>query len=323
MRKKWKEETGQAAVLFGLVVVVLVGTVALVIDYGRPAKTARELQNAADSAALAAATLLPANSIAAAEPARAEAQTYADKNGFTDVRADFRKVTDSGSSPYTIVDVTVRDNVEYTFAKIFGLDSIDVERSASAQLMAVSGLRGAVPLSIEKGVMDSAVASGNYHMTLKFGGGSGTNGAYGVLDLDGNKGGGAKDYKDRLINGYDGIVSVGSQVPTENGNMSGPTEKGVQARYNACTHYTSSGGCSPTRYEKGCPRIMFVPVVTYTSKHEVQVNGFAPFLISSYTGHGNECFVYGDYLPGYSTEGEADPSAPVSPYGPYTVKLVG
>lgn len=320
MRKKWKEETGQAAVLFGLVVVVLVGTVALVIDYGRPAKTARELQNAADSAALAAATLLPANSIAAAEPARAEARTYADKNGFTDVSADFRKVTDSGSSPYTIVDVTVRDNVEYTFAKIFGLDSIDVERSASAQLMAVSGLRGVVPLSIEKGVMDAAVASGNYYMTLKFGGGSGTNGAYGALALGGN---GANNYRNNLINGYDGVIEVGDQVPTENGNMSGPTERGVQERYNACTHYPSSGGCTPAHYDKNCPRVMFVPVVTYTSNHEVQVKGFAPFLISSYTGHGNECFVYGDYLPGYITEGEADPSAPVSPYGPYTVKLVG
>lgn len=328
-------ESGQTAVLFAMMIVVIIGMLALVIDYGMPARTARRLQNAADSAALAGATLLPAKGLLNAEPARKEAIAYAGKNGYTDVAVSFRKssgagitLPDSGGGTadgenYTIIDVTVKATVDYTFAKIFGHSSVELERSASAQVKAITSLRGVVPLSIKKDEMDAALASGNYYMTLKYGGGSGSNGAYGAIDLDGSNGGGASQYKDRLVNGYDGTISVGDLLPAENGNMSGPTESGVQQRYNACTHFPSAGGCTPTQYDKNCPRIMMIPVVVYTGAHTVEIQGFAPFLISSYHGSGNECFVYGSYLPSYITEGDVDPSAPENPYGPYTVKLVG
>lgn len=317
MRKWWKSEFGQSAVLFTLILVVLIGMLALVIDYGMPALTARKLQNAADSAALAAASKLPAHTSADEAAVEAEAIDYAVKNGFsaTDVSVEISKLSD-------MVTVTIHDNVEYSFAKIFGLTSVDLTRSASAQIQSVSSLRGVVPLSIEKSEMDAALASGNYYMTLKFGGGSGTNGAFGALDLDGSNGGGASDYRDRLINGYSGTVSVGATLPTENGNMSGPTEQGVVQRYNACTHYTSEGGCTPEHYDKNCPRVMMIPVVVYDSKHSVTVKGFAPFLLDSYHGSGNECFVYGTYLPSFIVDGN-DTSGSPSPYGPYTVKLVG
>lgn len=320
MRKWWKSESGQSAVLFTLLLVVLVGMLALVIDYGMPALTTRKLQNAADSAALAAASKLPAYTSADEGAVKAEAIDYAAKNGFSDVDVSLEK--SSGSSVLDTVKVTVHSNVEYSFAKIFGLTSVDLERSASAQIKAVSSLRGVVPLSIEKSEMDAALASGNYYMTLKFGGGSGENGAYGALDLDGFNGGGASDYKDRLINGYGGTVSVGASLPTENGNMSGPTEQGIQQRYNACTHYTSEGGCTPDHYDKNCPRVMMIPVVVYESEHSVTVKGFAPLLLDSYHGSGNECFVYGTYLPSFVVDGN-ETIGSSSPYGPYTVKLVG
>lgn len=320
MRKWWKSESGQSAFLFVLILVVLIGMLALVVDYGMPALTTRKLQNAADSAALAAASKLPAYSTADEDAVKAEAIDYALKNGFSD--ADVTLEKSSGSSVLDTVTVTAHFNVSYSFAKIFGLTSVDLERSASAQIKAVSSLRGVVPLSIEKGEMDAALDSGNYYMTLKFGGGSGTNGAYGALDLDGSNGGGASDYRDRLVNGYDGIITVGSSVPTENGNMSGPTEKGVQQRYNACTHYTGEGGCTPEHYDKNCPRVMLIPVVVYNSAHSVTVKGFAPFLLDSYHGSGNECFVYGTYLPSFVVDG-SDTSGSVSAYGPYTVRLVG
>lgn len=316
MKKKCRRESGQAMVLFCIVFVVLIGILALAVDYGMPAWTARKLQNAADSAALAAATKLPADSVEAKNDATAEAVKYAGKNGYSNVDVSF-----SGSG-FTVVDVTVKDTVQFSFAKIFGKNEIDVARSAAAQLKAVTGVRGAVPLSVEKNELDNAIASGNCFLTLKFGGGSGNEGAYGALDLDGSNGGGASQYKDRLINGYDGLISVGDSIPTENGNMSGPTEQGIQQRYDACTHYTSSGGCTAEHYEKDCPRVMLVPVVVYTSAHQVEVKGFAPFLLDSYHGSGNQCFVYGTYLKSYITDGSVDSSVPESTYGPYTVKLV-
>ena len=315
MKKKRNYESGQSMVLFALILVTLIGALAFVIDYGMPAWTARRLQNAADSAALASATMLPADSAAKEAAARTEAIEYAAKNGFSDVDVSFPDTT--------TVKVTVKTTVEYSFAKIFGLTSIDLERSASAQIRAITGLRGVVPLSVKKSELDTALSSGNYYLTLKFGGGSGNNGAYGAIELDGSNGGGASQYKDRLINGYDGIITVGDLLPTENGNMSGPTEQGLQQRYSACTHYQSSGGCTPDHYDKNCPRIMMIPVVVYTESHTVQIKGFAPFLLDSYHGSGNECFVYGTYLPSFITEGDADTTVSENSYGPYTVKLVG
>lgn len=312
---KERKETGQSAVLFALILVVLVGAAALVIDYGLPALTAAKLQNAADSSALAAASKLSSKNAA---EIKTEAVTYASENGFSDPANVDVKIEGN----YTKVTVTINKRVDYSFAKILGSSGIDLKRRASVSLKALSGIRYAVPLSVEKSTAEAGIVSGNYYMTLKYGGGSGTNGAYGALDLDGSNGGGASDYKNRLINGYDGIISVGDVIPTENGNMSGPTEQGIKGRYSMCTHYQSLGGCTPDHYDVNCPRVMMVPVVTYVDKHSARVDGFLPFLIDSYTGSGNECFVYGTYLPSVIIEGETDPDKNENPYGTYSLKLV-
>lgn len=312
--KKWERETGQSMILFALLTIMLMGVLALVIDYGMPAFVAGRLQNAADSAALAAATELPTKDTAIVKN---EAVTYASHNGFS----NGSKVNVQIESSYRKVTVMIEDRVDYSFARIFGITGIDLKRRASAELKGLSGIKYAVPLSIEKSAMDTGIASGNYYMTLKFGGGSGTNGAYGALDLDGSNGSGASGYKDRLIHGYSGIISVGDTIPTENGNMSGPTEQGVQQRYEACTHYTSTGGCTAAHYDVKCPRVMLIPVVTYISSHEVKIEGFAAFLLDSYHGSGNECFVYGTYLPSVIIDGEIDPDKTENPYGTYGVEL--
>ena len=61
-----KKEEGAGAVLFAVTLTVLLGFTALVVDYGRPALAVRRLQNAADSAALAASQELP---VSAGDPA--------------------------------------------------------------------------------------------------------------------------------------------------------------------------------------------------------------------------------------------------------------
>lgn len=330
MKRNWKNESGQTMVLFTLMLVVLIGVLALVIDFGRPALAARRLQNAADSAALAGASLLPVGTdTAKIQSVKDCATDYATLNGFSNVSVLLQD-TSGGTLPgtyesqYVRIDVTVKATVEYTFAKIFGLDSVELERTASAQVYSVTSLRGVVPLSIKKDELDNALGTGNLYMTLKYGGGSGSSGAYGALNLDGEHGGGASQYRQDLINGYDGVISVGDQVPTENGNMSGPTEAGVQQRYNACTHFSSDGGCTAEHYDPDCPRIMMIPVVNYIDSHEVEIVGFAPILLDSYHGSGNMCFVYGTYLQNFHiTDGEADDSSGNLNRGPVTTKLVG
>ena len=320
LKRFLRNEDGVNAVLFALAFVVVLGIAALVVDYGLPAFDARKMQNAADSAAYAASQGLPVKTsdTSAIADIKDVAYEYMAKNGFSD-RSNIEVTLGAESdSQYYKVTVVVHDTVDYTFARIFGENNVALERSAAVQLVALGGVKNAVPLSIEKSKMDADIESGNYEMILKYGGGNGANGDYGAIDLDGEKSGGANDYRDRLKEGYEGVIYVEDYLPAESGVKSGPTRNGVEYRLEQCEKL-HGGTCTPEDYDPHCPRIMLVPVVTTTDK-DAKVEGFAPFLLDKYTGNGNESFIYGTYLPGVVVDGELG-STP-NPYGTYGRKLV-
>lgn len=322
--KYWKSEDGSAGPQYVFIVIIILVIAAVVIDYARPAYNARLLQNAADSAAMAAAHELPVKTsdTAAIAEIKNVAIEYAGKNGFTDSSAIRVELSEISNNEYRKVTVTIDQTVSYTLARILGETETTVTRSASAQLFALSGVKNTIPLSIEKSEMDSQISSGNYFMTLKFGGGGGSNGAYGAIDPDGDNGGGANDFRDRLKYGYDEVLYAGSSIPIEPGNMSGPTGDAIDYRCGQCNHYPENGGCTPSLYDPDCPRIVIIPIVSYVSAHSVKIEGFAPFLLDSYTGSGNTCYVYGTYLPVYMGEGEVDFSNSTHSYGVYTTIMV-
>lgn len=321
MKKKinilFQKENGQAAIWFSVTLVVMLSVAALVIDYGRPALVGRRLQNAADSAALAASQVLPVSTGGNTSEIRSVACEYAAENGFGDNTVVNVELSKPDQGHYMKVEVAIDATVEYTFAKIFGDENINMRRSAAVELVSLSGVKNAVPLSVKQNELDQRIAEGNYEMTLKYGGGSGDNGAYGAVDLDGENSGGANDYSQRVKYGYEGIIYIGDILPTENGNMSGPTVTAVEYRLSQCHH---SPRCTPEHYVEGCPRIMIVPVVTYIDKHQVRVEGFAPFILQGVDGSGNECNVHGSYIPGLVVQGETGASA--NHYGTYGRKLV-
>lgn len=118
---KIKGESGQAMVLFALVFIILIGFGALTIDIGRISVEKSKLQNAADSAALAAADEMPDEAAAFTS-----AENYAKLNGISnlaDVEFSGKKVTVKISQP-----------VEYTFAKVLGFDHTTVNVQAAAAL---------------------------------------------------------------------------------------------------------------------------------------------------------------------------------------------
>ncbi len=124
MRAKFdfcKKESGQAIVLFAVVLTVLIGFGALAVDVGRVAVEKSNLQNAADAAALAAAHALPTETLA-----RSAAENYANVNGVT------APVTVAFSDSDKKVTVTVSKPVEYTFAKVIGFNSTTVTVKAAA-----------------------------------------------------------------------------------------------------------------------------------------------------------------------------------------------
>lgn len=123
MRIFLKNCKGTAAVTTALMMTLILGFCALVVDIGIVSIHRSRLQNAVDSAALAAAQDLPSTSDAAGT-----ARTYLDSNGFSDAEIDVsfalnnRKVTVEASQTYN-----------YVLAGVLGMDTVEVSASATAQ----------------------------------------------------------------------------------------------------------------------------------------------------------------------------------------------
>lgn len=124
---------------------------------------------------------------------------------------------------------------------------------------------------------------------LKFGGGEGSMGNYGCLALGGT---GAALYEENLTYGYDGTLNIGDIVTTEPGNMSGPTNDGINARIQGHEDETYSD------YPTSSPRVVTIPIVESIPKgrDKVTILGFARFFLEEVGGQGNDCYIVATYL---------------------------
>lgn len=127
------EQKGQALILVALILPILLGFAALVVDVGNLYLTKAQLQKTADAAAFAGAQDLPTTSTA-----MSTAITYADQNG---MKATVNGVKESGdtvtaTSPYngdsTKIAVQCTRTVQNYFAGILGPDFATTVVSASA-----------------------------------------------------------------------------------------------------------------------------------------------------------------------------------------------
>ena len=124
-----KGEAGQALILFVLALGVLCGFVAMSIDVGLILQERRQLQNAADAAALAGAQELPDSPAVAV----AVAQQYAEAHGvdLTDPGYTFVATTPYLGDPGKI-EVTISHDVGFIFGRVLGLDFANVPARAVA-----------------------------------------------------------------------------------------------------------------------------------------------------------------------------------------------
>ena len=120
-----KREEGAVLVLVALMLTVLLGITALAVDFGIAYYQKQKLQGACDSAALAAATVLPDTT-----QARNLAYEYMGENGFSSSPSDV--IVEFEGSPATKVRVTSTYTFDTTFGRILGTDEIDVTCHAAA-----------------------------------------------------------------------------------------------------------------------------------------------------------------------------------------------
>lgn len=321
-----RAQSGSVAVITAMSMVALLGFSALVLDLGASYHEASGLQNALDSAALAALRELPADNLSSADwaAAKIEAMHLAAANNIALTSDDIEPVYENDLATNHIIGIKVQTSVEvdYNFAKVLGIDAGTVTRTAAAGLTPVGAVTGAIPLSITASSLDTAIASGTVTgLTIKCSSNAddigidctGVNGWFGPLRFAGS---GACVYSDLIAHGYSGMLQVGQVLNIESGNMSGPTLDGFRTRYDACTH-----GCTADCYEPDCPKLVYIPVVEVLSHCQVKIVSFAAFFLEECGGCGRNSYIKATYIEGAVLPDTASGAAGQD-FGLYTGKLL-
>lgn len=311
-----KEQNGSVIVVVAICMALFIGIMAFVLDFGSEYVQISRLQNALDCAALAAARELPAESLSSPDwdDAKNTAVHYAGLNGIENAgKITITPVYKDNTTDKRIIGITVSmdDTVKYKFAGIFGIQSGNVKRSATAMLKTVSGMSGLIPLCVTSDTLHN-LAVGSLS-TIKYG----TcltdinSGWFGIVQLDGS---GASIYRDDFVNGCERTVNAGEILDIQTGNLSGPT---IQAFSDRIIGHTS---CTYLHHEADCPRISTVPVVSIVEDKGVEVVGFARFFIVSVNGNGTDSSVTAIYM-GDSVLPDAVTAGNAGDFGLYVVKL--
>lgn len=287
MRQKLQNQRGSVTILVAVAMILFLSMLATVVDLGLLFLEKNRLSNAVDAAALAGVQELPINPGDAFQQAR----RYLDQN-FPDLTSSRVVISNENKE----IRVLGQKQVDFFIAPIIGIDSWEIEASAAAKTDVVTAIRGVVPL----GVVKREFVFGEQYL-LKYGSGSGGShykGNFGALALGSS---GASRYRKNLAEGFDGIIRIGDWVPTEPGNMAGPTVQAVRARIGADNTFSTWDNIA-----KGCTRLMIVPVIEsleVNGRKPVKVVGFAAFFLESTSRRGKDDFIVGRFIR-YAAQGE-------------------
>jgi Flp pilus assembly protein TadG len=308
-----KREDGQSIITIALMSFFLLAVLAVVVESSAVYIQRRNLQNAADAAALAGAQSLDGTA-ASETPAETAALNYKDNNisGSTFFLADAR-------NNYTEIEVTVKKRSATAFAGWMSFGEPEVTAKATARIAAplLPG-PGVVPLAIDLATYNNCIQGGVCAgVTLKeeSGNNSVPRNSYGLLDL-GGVGGGASEVREFFVGGS--TVGITDPDNEKQGNVSS-MRQAVEDRMTAAAHngcltlaqVTDSNGvlldrCNPlagagrgadSAYPNAQPTaVIVIPVITdfsgtgCTGSHCVDIVGsgtqlrtFAIFLVDETT----------------------------------------
>lgn len=299
-----RRHSGQALVLFAIMILTLLAGVALAIDTGMIWLNRRVLQNAVDAAALAGAQQLPDDT----SGARAIACDYAaNKNGIQGMTLDC-----DGSDIQILgnndkIKVTTHKTIVPMIGTMFGWPSIDIAADATAR---VGSLYQACPFPIfqtpEMLPPGQPGEIGFYQLTaLHLAGADNQSGNFLTVDV----GSGANAVFDAIVNNSCSNP-IGPTASTEPGGKIGKVVDGLQWRVacatggpkpngtpacppgpSACPSDTvtsdmldASGNLKPSINRDNCTRLVILPIFpgpfnSYNGKTTVTILGFAVYYI--------------------------------------------
>ena len=213
-----RRESGQAMVFLVFGLAGFIGMAGLVIDGGSWLRSQRQLQTAADAAALAGAQELPLDQTAA----RDNAATYAQQN-------HPRPVTTNITFPTPAeIDVVANTTAPGFFSRIYGavFDEVDVRAHARAGVASPLSLKNVAPIGVHKDFACIVTDPGCFGQTVTMDFEDDdvldpTKSKFGLLDLDRTLGSGAGDMKDWLTDGYPDALPINTFYPPANGEKNG------------------------------------------------------------------------------------------------------
>ena len=273
LRSLRRQESGQGLLLAALAMVVILGFAAMAIDVGLFLHERRELQKAADAAALAGAQELPYS------PADAEqkAQEWAANNGIDAGELEAIEISTTYAANDTVT-VRVQRDVPFIFARVLGFSSDTMRADASARVGSPTVGTGAMPWALRESYKEWAEAEAGFGepVVLMESAGGGASGAFGALCFDGVHCG-ASVYREAIDQG--GEVDLEEFYEMKTGVMPGPTGQGLDDRFTGedpgCDSFgevfTQVGGddwaftsstCNPwTEQGSGSRRVVLAPVI--------------------------------------------------------------
>ena len=305
LRQFHTDQRGQAFIIFAAALIPLLGVAALVMDVGQLYVKQRELQNAADAAALAGSALLPGSTASQRAAAMTLAEEFAGLNGVDP--ADLDISIETRDFPYDTVVAVPRETVEFNFARVLGLDESSVSVHAAAQTGSVAGGRGILPWGVEE--PPSGFDFGDSYC-LKLGsngnggGCSGSNqGNFHALDIDDNGNASANIYRNAIINGSTITVRVGDEKDVVPGNMQGPTSQGtgcsgsggrIQGNNQDFDDVIETTADGYNVLDWDSPRIGLVPIVEFEDAHTASILAFGVFFIEGCGPNGSVSGIFID-----------------------------
>lgn len=289
------DDRGSVTALVAVLLVVIVGAQALLVDVLRLHGERWLLQTAADAAAMAASASLPATDGGSLDAASAVAFNYAALNGVAGSDVSVQFATDAVTNDQVTVSATRA--VPITLGSVFGIGEVSVQARATAQVGTLSGLTGVLPWGFvpSAGGLDFGALS-----CLKLGSDEemcpGARGVFNAIDIDDEGSGSASIYRDRIVSGSTTQVRVGDTKQRVSGNMTGPTKQGV-----GCTGNSGRISGNTTTFEElvvtidgehqvtdwANPRIAVIPFVEPGANDTVTVIGFGAFFIEGCGDHGS------------------------------------
>ncbi len=276
-------ERGQTIVVFVVFLIVLLCFVGVVVDGGMYYVERRDMQGTADAAALAAVRELPMST----GQATARAKDYVDsRNGDADGTLESITFDDSARMVTVVVGKTGTQN----FGGVMGLSAPHITATATARVQMVGAMPGMLPIAFMK---DNFTIGENEEIKWDDPGNGNRGPIAPQMQPSCGIASGGNDFGD-LIRGEDngGINACGTEVggllPTETGNMTGPTKKGFGDRLDGNTQSFDdifSLDATSGRYvidEPDSPRIGIVPVIENTDGSSEWPNGKKDVRIVSY-----------------------------------------